>query len=149
MFQMTGKRSRSFKCAVHHRDREVSSENDFHLLLVEPPLFRRCVLKKRKRSVETPSCYFRCVTFCSIFNCFLLGIFRFVMLQDGHHSSGWIPNGRKRPEVLCRPLHLLPPAPIYYNHHSSRGNYRYVSYAIIYCHLFTISISFLLRKFNF
>jgi rhomboid-related protein 1/2/3 len=40
---MTGKRSRSFKCAVHHRDREVSSENDFHLLLVEPPLFRRMV----------------------------------------------------------------------------------------------------------
>jgi hypothetical protein len=40
---MTGKRSRSFKCAVHHRDREVSSENDFHLLLVEPPLFRRYV----------------------------------------------------------------------------------------------------------
>ncbi|KAG5889306.1 hypothetical protein JTB14_031952 [Gonioctena quinquepunctata] len=40
---MTGKRSRSFKCAVHHRDREVSSENDFHLLLAEPPLFRRMV----------------------------------------------------------------------------------------------------------
>ncbi|XP_050295712.1 protein rhomboid [Anthonomus grandis grandis] len=40
---MTGKRSRSFKCAVHHRDREVSSENDFHLQLVEPPLFRRMV----------------------------------------------------------------------------------------------------------
>lgn len=40
---MTGKRSRSFKCAVHHRDREVSSENDFHLLLVEPPLFHRMV----------------------------------------------------------------------------------------------------------
>ncbi|CAH1100805.1 unnamed protein product [Psylliodes chrysocephalus] len=40
---MTGKRSRSFKCAVHHRDREVSSENDFHLLFVEPPLFRRMV----------------------------------------------------------------------------------------------------------
>ncbi|CAH1971798.1 unnamed protein product [Acanthoscelides obtectus] len=40
---MTGKRTRSFKCAVHHRDRFVSSLNDFHLLLVEPPLFRRMV----------------------------------------------------------------------------------------------------------
>ncbi|XP_065170646.1 protein rhomboid-like isoform X2 [Atheta coriaria] len=40
---MTGKRSRSFKCAVHHRDREVSSENDFHLLLVEASFFRRMV----------------------------------------------------------------------------------------------------------
>ncbi|XP_048509424.1 protein rhomboid [Athalia rosae] len=40
---MSGKRSRSFKCAVHHRDREVCSENDFHLLVQEPPLFRRMV----------------------------------------------------------------------------------------------------------
>lgn len=40
-FQMTGKRSRSFKCAVHHRDREVCSENDFHILIHEPPFFRR------------------------------------------------------------------------------------------------------------
>lgn len=38
---MSGKRTRSFKCAVHHRDREVCSENDFHLLVHEPPLFRR------------------------------------------------------------------------------------------------------------
>ncbi|XP_065338239.1 protein rhomboid [Cloeon dipterum] len=40
---MTGKRTRSFKCAVHHRDREVSSENDFHLLIQEPPVFRKMV----------------------------------------------------------------------------------------------------------
>nr|CAD7452174.1 unnamed protein product [Timema tahoe] len=40
---MTGKRTRSFKCAVHHRDREVSSENDFHILVQEPPVFRRMV----------------------------------------------------------------------------------------------------------
>ncbi|XP_043686829.1 protein rhomboid [Vespula pensylvanica] len=40
---MSGKRTRSFKCAVHHRDREVCSENDFHLLVREPPLFRRMV----------------------------------------------------------------------------------------------------------
>ncbi|XP_046433755.1 protein rhomboid [Neodiprion pinetum] len=40
---MSGKRSRSFKCAVHHRDREVCSENDFHLLVDEPPLFQRMV----------------------------------------------------------------------------------------------------------
>ncbi|XP_031828731.1 stem cell tumor [Nomia melanderi] len=40
---MSGKRTRSFKCAVHHRDREVCSENDFHLLVQEPPLFRRMV----------------------------------------------------------------------------------------------------------
>ena len=40
---MTGKRTRSFKCAVHHRDREVCSENDFHILVQEPPVFRRWV----------------------------------------------------------------------------------------------------------
>jgi len=41
VLQMTGKRTRSFKCAVHHRDREVCSENDFHILVQEPPVFRR------------------------------------------------------------------------------------------------------------
>ncbi|XP_017138113.1 protein rhomboid isoform X1 [Drosophila miranda] len=40
---MSGKRTRSFKCAVHHRDREVCSENDFQLVLNEPPLFRKMV----------------------------------------------------------------------------------------------------------
>ncbi|XP_014261077.1 protein rhomboid-like [Cimex lectularius] len=40
---MSGKRRRSFKCAVHHLDREVSSENDFHIILKEPPLFKRMV----------------------------------------------------------------------------------------------------------
>ncbi|XP_023160402.1 protein rhomboid isoform X2 [Drosophila hydei] len=40
---MSGKRSRSFKCAVHQRDREVCSENDFQLVLSEPPLFRKMV----------------------------------------------------------------------------------------------------------
>ncbi|XP_055538581.1 protein rhomboid isoform X1 [Wyeomyia smithii] len=40
---MSGKRSRSFKCAVHHRDREVCSENDFHLIFEDPPLFKRMV----------------------------------------------------------------------------------------------------------
>ncbi|KAK4026108.1 hypothetical protein OUZ56_015130 [Daphnia magna] len=40
---MSGKRSRSFKCAVHHRDRQVCSENDFHLLLQPPTLFQRMV----------------------------------------------------------------------------------------------------------
>ncbi|XP_071545619.1 rhomboid-related protein 3-like [Panulirus ornatus] len=40
---MSGKRSRSFKCAVHHRDRQVSSETDFHLLLHEPPIFNKMV----------------------------------------------------------------------------------------------------------
>ncbi|XP_017098335.1 protein rhomboid isoform X2 [Drosophila bipectinata] len=40
---MSGKRTRSFKCAVHHRDREVCSENDFQLVLHEPPLFRKMV----------------------------------------------------------------------------------------------------------
>ncbi|GFG30474.1 hypothetical protein Cfor_12783, partial [Coptotermes formosanus] len=43
VLQMTGKRTRSFKCAVHHRDREVCSENDFHILVQEPPVFRRMV----------------------------------------------------------------------------------------------------------
>ena len=41
ILQMSGKRSRSFKCAVHHRDRQVCSENDFHLLLQPPTLFQR------------------------------------------------------------------------------------------------------------
>lgn len=41
--QMSGKRTRSFKCAVHQRDREVCSENDFQLVLSEPPLFRKMV----------------------------------------------------------------------------------------------------------
>lgn len=40
---MSGKRSRSFKCAVHHRDREVCSENDFHLVLEEPPFFKKMI----------------------------------------------------------------------------------------------------------
>lgn len=40
---MSGKRSRSFKCAVHHRDREVCSENDFHIFLEPSPIFRRMV----------------------------------------------------------------------------------------------------------
>ncbi|XP_071443782.1 protein rhomboid [Hetaerina americana] len=40
---MSGKRTRSFKCAVHQRDREVCSENDFHILTREPPLFERMV----------------------------------------------------------------------------------------------------------
>lgn len=39
--QMSGKRSHSFKCAVHHRDREVCSENDFHILFEQQPLFQR------------------------------------------------------------------------------------------------------------
>jgi hypothetical protein len=43
VLQMTGKRTRSFKCAVHQRDREVCSENDFHILVQEPPVFRRWV----------------------------------------------------------------------------------------------------------
>ncbi|XP_037906975.1 protein rhomboid isoform X3 [Hermetia illucens] len=40
---MSGKRTRSFKCAVHHRDREVCSENDFHIMLEEPPFFKKMV----------------------------------------------------------------------------------------------------------
>lgn len=40
---MSGKRSRSFKCAVHHRDREVCSENDFQLILEDPPFFKKMV----------------------------------------------------------------------------------------------------------
>jgi hypothetical protein len=40
---MSGKRTRSFKCAVHQRDREISSENDFHILFKSPPLFQRMV----------------------------------------------------------------------------------------------------------
>ncbi|XP_055914868.1 protein rhomboid isoform X2 [Eupeodes corollae] len=40
---MSGKRSRSFKCAVHQRDREICSENDFHLILEEPPFFKKMV----------------------------------------------------------------------------------------------------------
>ncbi|CAL4090588.1 unnamed protein product, partial [Meganyctiphanes norvegica] len=39
---MSGKRSRSFKCAVHHLDMQVSSENDFHLYQ-EPTPFKKMV----------------------------------------------------------------------------------------------------------
>lgn len=46
--QMSGKRSRSFKCAVHQRDREITSENDFHILFQQPPFFERYVLAKDK-----------------------------------------------------------------------------------------------------
>uniref|UniRef100_A0A2S2NV56 Rhomboid-related protein 3 n=1 Tax=Schizaphis graminum TaxID=13262 RepID=A0A2S2NV56_SCHGA len=35
---MSGKRRRSFKCAIHHRDKEVNSENDFHIIFKEPTL---------------------------------------------------------------------------------------------------------------
>ena len=38
---MTGKRTRSFKCAVHHRDREVRSEDDFHLITKPISPFQR------------------------------------------------------------------------------------------------------------
>ncbi|CAB0018423.1 unnamed protein product [Nesidiocoris tenuis] len=40
---MSGKRRRSFKCAVHHLDREVSSENDFQIIFEQPPPFERMV----------------------------------------------------------------------------------------------------------
>ncbi|XP_063534161.1 rhomboid-related protein 2 isoform X1 [Cydia strobilella] len=40
---MSGKRTRSYRCAVHQRDREVSSENDFRLLLEDPTFFARMV----------------------------------------------------------------------------------------------------------
>ncbi|GAB6033655.1 hypothetical protein CHUAL_013717 [Chamberlinius hualienensis] len=40
---MSGKRSRSFKIAVHHRDREVWSEHDFHLLTEEPDTVQKMV----------------------------------------------------------------------------------------------------------
>lgn len=40
---MSGKRTRSFKCAVHQRDGEICSVNDFHLVLEEPPFFKRMV----------------------------------------------------------------------------------------------------------
>lgn len=40
---MSGKRSRSFKCAVHHRDRQICSQNDFHLLVQQPTFFARMV----------------------------------------------------------------------------------------------------------
>lgn len=40
---MSGKRTRSFKCAVHHRDREVCSENDFHMVLDDPPFIKKMI----------------------------------------------------------------------------------------------------------
>ncbi|XP_063698403.1 uncharacterized protein LOC134829305 isoform X2 [Culicoides brevitarsis] len=38
---MSGKRSYSFKCAVHCRDREVSSNNDFHLIVKNTSLLNK------------------------------------------------------------------------------------------------------------
>ena len=50
---MSGKRSRSFKCAVHHRDRLVCSQNDFHLINQPPTFFQRYsnsfYFKKKKK----------------------------------------------------------------------------------------------------
>uniref|UniRef100_T1J9T3 Peptidase S54 rhomboid domain-containing protein n=1 Tax=Strigamia maritima TaxID=126957 RepID=T1J9T3_STRMM len=40
---MSGKRTRSFKIAVHHRDREVWSETDFHLIVPETSFIRKMV----------------------------------------------------------------------------------------------------------
>ncbi|VVC44262.1 Hypothetical protein CINCED_3A014559 [Cinara cedri] len=40
---MSGKRRRSFKCAIHHRDKEVNSENDFHIIFKEPTLHQKMV----------------------------------------------------------------------------------------------------------
>jgi len=40
---MSGKRSRSFKCAVHHRDGQVWSEDDFHLITKPASPFQRMV----------------------------------------------------------------------------------------------------------
>ncbi|XP_076310078.1 rhomboid serine protease stem cell tumor isoform X2 [Tachypleus tridentatus] len=40
---MSGKRTRSFKIAVHHRDREVWSENNFHIVTRNTRFFHRMV----------------------------------------------------------------------------------------------------------
>ncbi|XP_025194980.1 rhomboid-related protein 2-like isoform X1 [Melanaphis sacchari] len=40
---MSGKRRRSFKCAIHHRDKEINSENDFHIIFQEPTLHQKMV----------------------------------------------------------------------------------------------------------
>ncbi|CAH0389212.1 unnamed protein product [Bemisia tabaci] len=40
---MTDKRRRSFKCALHSRDGLVSSQNDFHIIFKQPPIFSRMV----------------------------------------------------------------------------------------------------------
>ncbi|XP_050423690.1 protein rhomboid isoform X2 [Adelges cooleyi] len=40
---MSGKRRRSFKCAIHHRDKEVNSLNDFHILIKKPTLRQKMV----------------------------------------------------------------------------------------------------------
>lgn len=51
-FQMSGKRSRSFKCALHHRDRLVCSQNDFHLINQPPTLFQRYSISLRRKKKE-------------------------------------------------------------------------------------------------
>uniref|UniRef100_A0A6A7FS57 rhomboid protease n=1 Tax=Hirondellea gigas TaxID=1518452 RepID=A0A6A7FS57_9CRUS len=40
---MSGKRTRSFKCAVHQTDGEISSLTDFHVSTQQPPFFARMV----------------------------------------------------------------------------------------------------------
>ncbi|XP_046660850.1 protein rhomboid isoform X1 [Homalodisca vitripennis] len=98
---MSGKRSRSFKCAVHHRDREVSSENDFHVLLEEPPLFRRMVQiiadeflteeRDRKYYADNYTCYpppfF--ILFVTVVE---LGFFSYYTISNGEiNPSGPVP----------------------------------------------------------
>lgn len=60
---MSGKRTRSYRCAVHQRDREVCSENDFHLLLEDPTLFARSVLNEEPNLTSSAYTYYR---FCNL-----------------------------------------------------------------------------------
>ncbi|CAH1389062.1 unnamed protein product [Nezara viridula] len=114
---MSGKRRRSFKCAVHQLDREVSSEHDFHLVLRQPPLFTSCVRAgyPEVAAVLSPSG--------------AIGERSLMepesshppLQQDGADNSGRVPHPRAGPEVLRRPLHVLSSAALHPLHHPPRS----------------------------
>lgn len=98
---MSGKRRRSFKCAVHHRDREVSSENDFHILVQQPTLFNRMVhllaaeILTDERDRKYYADHYRCCPpplFIILITFIELGVFTYYTVTMGEmNPSGPVP----------------------------------------------------------
>lgn len=109
--QMSGKRSRSFKCAVHQRDREITSENDFHILLQQPPFFERWVLLlslMKSRHFDSS-----------------LGVYC-MSLQNGSRNRDGSASGGARQEVLRRQLFVLSAPAVCDIRYPGRGEYRII-----------------------
>lgn len=107
-FQMSGKRSRSFKCAVHQRDREITSENDFHILLQQPPFFKRWVLLSfLVDAIKTP-------------------LTHPLPLQNGSRNRDGSASGGARQEVLRRQLFVLSAPAVCDIRYPGRGEYHII-----------------------